>query len=749
MATEVLLDPTTTLPFTILPVLPTSAPHLSTPLPKSLRPSLRCSIETAFNPFPPECHCGDCDDCNNRDNDDNDGGDDGGNGNGNSDGNDDNNGTCQCEPDEKTLSDRWLSKATQLCEYLWPSAQHGVHSVQYLSRGSFNAAFSFSMTKTDGQSAEYVLRIPLITRGYSDVVHTAAILEYLAKYTDLKVPEVITWDATENNPLENSYIIMSRVPGKCLQDVWDDLTHHQKLRLAKELAHLYLQIESITHPIAGHMNVHKKNFHPGDEVSNHLFVQPFGTEVLELPENPINWCNSGNGLLPLERLQHDPPGLSTDDIMLAIFKRRIYQAENREAPFSSLYEIFDPCLDIVEQMADMELFEPPNDIICLHHSDLFPRNIMVDFSPDITITGIIDWDDAVFVPRFAGRISPRWLWVPWDEGESDSSDLREDPLDPKMNEPDSPENAEIKKVFEDAMGENWVSEANDRRYDYARELLQFSTLIFHREEDIKKIHATIEEWKSLFAQDSDDSTNSESGQAVIDVDDTEGETILNCSGNQDTYASEDILEHETMSTCDEALDVSTKEDSDDSNLTNTCKFGEDNTVLSSATETITGIQEYDGSEISAKPVNSELTPMTAAPPDTMVTEHSNAACDEYDILSAGEEKHNYFETSTKATIRAIQLPESHYKITVKVPKSAFSGKRNSKRLSITVDVRQEPENNDSDTESDVRPTFTESGGFRDGEPSPPSSANSKNNGTANDSGEPGVVLQIILRTPVE
>ncbi|OTA89907.1 hypothetical protein M434DRAFT_50008, partial [Hypoxylon sp. CO27-5] len=150
-----------------------------------------------------------------------------------------------------------------LCEYLWPSAQHGTHSVQYLSCGSFNAVFSLSVTTTDGQAAEYVLRIPLITQGYTSVAHTAAILEYLAKYTDLKVPEVITWDATEDNPLENSYIIMSRVPGKCLQDVWEDLNHHQKLLVAKELAHLYLQIESIKHPIAGNMNVHKKEFHPG------------------------------------------------------------------------------------------------------------------------------------------------------------------------------------------------------------------------------------------------------------------------------------------------------------------------------------------------------------------------------------------------------------------------------------------------------------------------------------------------------
>ncbi|OTA63556.1 hypothetical protein K449DRAFT_394126 [Hypoxylon sp. EC38] len=752
MATEDLLDPTTTLPFTTLQVLHTSAPHSPTPLPKYLRPSLRCSVKTPFNPFPPECHCGDCDDCNNNDdsdrsdsNNDNDSNDGGSNGDDNSDENDCENGTCQCESDEKTLSDRWLSKATQLCEYLWPSPQHGTHSVQYLSCGSFNAVFSLLMMDPDGQSAEYVLRIPTGDQAYTDVSRTAAILQYLAKYTDLKVPEVIRWDATEDNPLDNSYIILSRVAGKSLHDVWEDLTHHQKLLVAKELAHLYLQIETITHPIAGSMNVHKKKFHPGDEVINHLFVQPLGTEHVELPENPINWYDENNGLLPLDRLQYDPPDLSMDDIMLAIFKRRIYQAENREEPLGFLYETLDPCLETIEQMVDMELFDPPNDIICLHHPDLFPRNIMVDFSPDITITGIIDWDGAMFLPRFANRILPRWLWVSWTESESDPSNVDAEPLDPKKNEPDSPENAEIKATFEDAIGESWVAEATDRRYFFARQLLTFGTALFYREEDINNIHARIEEWKSSFAQELDDSASSGSEKAVIDVDNTEGETILNRSGNQDTDASEDTPEHETMATCDGTINISTQEDSSDRNPTNTCILGEENTVVSSTTETI---QDYDSSEIPAELVNSNLTPMTAAPPDTPVTQLSNTDCGECDLFSTREEL-NCCEVPTKAIDRAIQLPQSHYKITVKVPKSAFSEKKNTQQLSITVNVKLKPEDGECDAKGDVSPTFTESISIRDDKPPLPGSASSKNNDTTNGSGEPGVVIQIILRPSTE
>ncbi|KAL8791596.1 MAG: hypothetical protein Q9195_005801 [Heterodermia aff. obscurata] len=51
--------------------------------------------------------------------------------------------------------------------------------------------------------------------------------------------------------------------------------------------------------------------------------------------------------------------------------------------------------------------------IVLHHTDLEPRNIMVNKSSPgdkWIISGIVDWDGAVAVPRPLARMPPAWIW---------------------------------------------------------------------------------------------------------------------------------------------------------------------------------------------------------------------------------------------------------------------------------------------------------------------------------------------------
>lgn len=448
--------------------------------------------------------------------------------------------TDSCEEDteqneEENLSKKWLSKAVALCKRLWPSAKPNTLSVRYLSRGSFNTVFSLSMVISDDTPVDYVLRIP---ETESTIPRTAAILEYLASFPDLKVPKVITWDATSNNPLENGYVILSRVPGKCLNKVWKDLAHDQKLLLAKELARQLLRIESVTNPIAGTIKVHEAGFRHGDQVNERIFVEAFGANVKEIPADPINWLNSDNGLLPLDRLRHDPPGLSVNEIMSAVFKRRIYQAENHEFPNTYFLSFFRPCQNIIESMIDSNIFEPQSDAICLCHPDLFPRNIMVDFSPDIVISGTLDWDDALFVPRFASRVPPYWLWKTAPEQATEYDYFQREPLDPAEIEADSPENTEIQRVFEDTIGESWVSEATGKWFPLARKLLKFSQETVYytwitpvnvalwkkrwqsaATNAVENFSMWRQTWKTMFLEESDDSEHEE---VPINVNNTKG-----------------------------------------------------------------------------------------------------------------------------------------------------------------------------------------------------------------------------------
>ncbi|KAL2051408.1 hypothetical protein ABVK25_008275 [Lepraria finkii] len=65
------------------------------------------------------------------------------------------------------------------------------------------------------------------------------------------------------------------------------------------------------------------------------------------------------------------------------------------------------------------------------HLDLnaAPRNVMVNIQADgpAAITGILDWDSAVFGPKFVGCAPPIWLWAWNREGIEDEREADDTP----------------------------------------------------------------------------------------------------------------------------------------------------------------------------------------------------------------------------------------------------------------------------------------------------------------------------------
>lgn len=128
-----------------------------------------------------------------------------------------------------------IVRITTLCKQLWPYVEDDTIKVQYLDEGTYNQVFVISCADFAGQLPNMVLRLPWED---DSVNRTVSILEYLNNYTELKVPKVINWDATDDNVLGHDYVIMSRVSGKDLQSVYGDLSHRQKIIVAKQIAQL-------------------------------------------------------------------------------------------------------------------------------------------------------------------------------------------------------------------------------------------------------------------------------------------------------------------------------------------------------------------------------------------------------------------------------------------------------------------------------------------------------------------------------
>lgn len=389
------------------------------------------------------------------------------------------------------------SKARSLCVALWPEAQHDRTEIDFLAEGGHNKVLSVTIHDDKGCYGKYVIRLPCSEK---TILSSVSTLRYLYEHTTLQVPKVIYFDNTRNNSLGYGYIVLERLRGRNLQSCWEDLSQDQRLVVAEEIGELYLRLRATTSPIAGELKVSIEDAgtHVKDPES-HMVVEPFGVRMDGL-DLGIRYDDGDNDSLPLDRLMHDPPNLPVDDMMLAPFKRRIYQATHSALNTEYMLDIYQPCLGMIQDMVAMRLFETQGTAeFSLWHTDLWPRNIMVDFTSSPVITGILDWDAPVFAPRFFVSTPPRWLWQ--EDHEQEHSDIMTslldsdtEPLDRSEIEADTPENKEVKKRFEEVVGEEWCRLAYEPEFVFARRTLMLSQRTTWSDEEEEEVEIMKEAW---------------------------------------------------------------------------------------------------------------------------------------------------------------------------------------------------------------------------------------------------------------
>ncbi|KAI4243831.1 MAG: hypothetical protein L6R42_010618 [Xanthoria sp. 1 TBL-2021] len=119
-------------------------------------------------------------------------------------------------------------------------------------------------------------------------------------------------------------------------------------------------------------------------------------------------------------------------------------------------------------------FHQPQPIV-LHHWDLEPRNVMVTpTSTGYEITGLIDWDDALALPRTLARRAPDWIWDFEKEGFTGYLDTDSHP---KADSDLSQDNVALKNHFDQkaklVLGDQYLQDA----YGTGRLLRRIWTLV--------------------------------------------------------------------------------------------------------------------------------------------------------------------------------------------------------------------------------------------------------------------------------
>ncbi|CAF9936692.1 hypothetical protein IMSHALPRED_010864 [Imshaugia aleurites] len=353
--------------------------------------------------------------------------------------------------------------------------------VERLAGGTYNRIAGIEVKGAGiNDPKRFVLRVPRPEMAFfGHIEREAAIVRYVRQNTTLPVADVISFDATANNPLESGYVVQSRLPGVSLHSIWDELTHEQRCTAAQEIGKVILALQAVKNPIPGIIEAsvaddgsQKFSVRPFDlkgpydadwktKISNHNSDEEIGTTT----QTPLDWFGNQFG--------------------------RWFAKELLSSPGQILYWDYQyQFVQVAKQMDSLDILG--NGENCLCHFDLEARNVMVQIQPDgaLSISGIVDWDSAAFAPKFVSCAPPSWLWTNqryYDEDESQGS-----------FEPSSPEQEEIKEAFEDTVGFDWTWLAYRPEYRLARDLYYFAQHGLHESEAHKKAVKLLKKWEALY-----------------------------------------------------------------------------------------------------------------------------------------------------------------------------------------------------------------------------------------------------------
>lgn len=275
----------------------------------------------------------------------------------------------------------------------------------HIAYGSFNAVFKVQFTN----GTRWVLKIP--ANGHTQcwdapaaeaLTSEAFTMRLIRRETSIPIPEVFAFDASLENELGCPFILMERIEGKPLHEVWWNQSISQAQREQFRIRSLHGIAEAMA------------------QLSNLTFSQ--GGSLLFDTKGNVSGIGSSN-VVDLEKQYANMRSKDYDNTMAF---RQIGPFSEAKSHLLSLLDARegDSEPNLVKQGACklLRLFiewsvmrteavrEKP---FVLAHPDLDSQNIFVD--PDGTLVGIIDWDWIAAVPHCIGPHSlPKFLTHDYD-----------------------------------------------------------------------------------------------------------------------------------------------------------------------------------------------------------------------------------------------------------------------------------------------------------------------------------------------
>ncbi|CAG8957905.1 hypothetical protein HYFRA_00000246 [Hymenoscyphus fraxineus] len=278
-----------------------------------------------------------------------------------------------------------------------------IHKFSKLAEGGFNRAFEITI---DGISVIARLPYPSTYPKHLTVASEVATINLVRSY-GVPAPRILGYSATSDNAVGSEYMIMEKVVGRDLGDIWYGLSEKELLKVLSQIGKLESKLFSIPFPASG--SIYHKSDLGADVKSAELSGGDLSPGKFCIgPDVAQKWWYGGRGELAVPRGPFtEPADVFTAGAVkeLAWLKSQARPRLPRSVEHRDLYDykkVFP-----ADHMASIERYLQISPYLVpdgssfllrptLRHPDLNPHNIFV--SDDFTITGVIDWQHASILP---------------------------------------------------------------------------------------------------------------------------------------------------------------------------------------------------------------------------------------------------------------------------------------------------------------------------------------------------------------
>ncbi|KAL4911003.1 kinase-like domain-containing protein [Aspergillus multicolor] len=266
----------------------------------------------------------------------------------------------------------------------------------------------FQATFVDKRQVLAKIPYKTVAKHYA-IASEAATLTLLRDYKFTQVPEVLGYAADAKNPVQAEYLLMSKLPGKPLSEVWPDWDDEAREKFAKQIVQLESDIMRLKFIASGSLYF-RKDLPKDAETFTRTKATHTRDAIVVGPSAQWHWWV---GIRPQLDI-HRGPWLKFRKAAMAPGIREVAVCKENKSPM----RIRQPWL---RELYQQQEFEPKHyrellnrylklsSVISvsathflarrrLRHPDLSPENILVDPDSPGKLTGIVDWQGAEILP---------------------------------------------------------------------------------------------------------------------------------------------------------------------------------------------------------------------------------------------------------------------------------------------------------------------------------------------------------------